>query len=48
MVGTTRGIKESSSFSFPINCRKPNAVTCVGIIMIIKIKVNIAFFSLKS
>ena len=33
---------------FPISWIKPRAVTCVGIIMMARIKVKIAFFPLNS
>ena len=37
IVGTIRGIKESSKFMLETSLINPSAVTCVGIIMIIKI-----------
>ena len=48
MVGTTSGMKVSFIFILSINCTKPSAVTCVGIIMIIRMKVNMNLFNLKS
>ena len=33
-------MKLSSNFIFPINCTKPRAVTCVGIIITARINVN--------
>lgn len=47
ILGTISGTKESSRPIFPSSCRKPRAVTWVGIIMTARIKVNINFFALK-
>ena len=42
------GMKEFIKCIFLINWMKPSAVTCVGIIMIPRINVNINFFNLNS
>ncbi len=48
MDGRIRGSRESYIPIFVINLRNPIAVTCVGITRIAMIKVNAAFFNLKS
>jgi hypothetical protein len=47
MAGRISGIKLFSRPILFINCTNPNAVTWVGIIMIIRINVKIAVFPVK-